>query len=372
MPLSTQSLKPGVVSLAGIALAGSFAGCGNFSAPWAASGQPTVVLPLAAAGGVDDRLTFAGQFAHELTTAGQKADMAAWLHPLPHSASRIAPPIAKAPSLTSVLVVPGIFGECLDGQALPFSDGVTRPRPLNYVEGYQHYAAHLGAVRAVRVGGRASSEANGKIVARAIQEEAARADIETIIVVAYSKGLADTLMALQHLQSRDELPSKLKAVVSISGVVLGTPVADKFGGLYTKLLQSFSPLECPKSLGGEVESLTVGTRTAWLATTPLPSQIATFSVVAYAAREEVAPALQPFFDVLSRVDPLNDGQVYAAWSVLPRAHLLAEVRSDHWTYVLALERNEDLLPQVVSSGRTFPREAFFRAVIKTVAARITR
>jgi hypothetical protein len=321
---------------------------------------------------MDDRSMFAGQFAYELAQAGQSADVAAWLHPLPAQAAAAVPPIAKLRSKTSVLVVPGIFGECLDVQALPFSDGVTRPRPLNYVEGYRHYAPDLGNVRAVHVGGRASSEANAQIVAVAIQEEAARDDIETIIVVAYSKGLPDTLMALQHLYSRAELSAKLKAVISVSGVVLGTPVADTFKELYATLVQPLSLLGCPESFGGEVESLTVENRTAWLAATPLPSHIATFSVVAYTSREEIAPMLQPFFDVLSRMDPLNDGQVYAAWSVLPRASLLAEVRSDHWTYVLALERSKDLLPRAISSGRPFPREAFFRAMVKIAESRVTR
>lgn len=334
-----------------------------------------MVLPLAAAGGADGRLGFAQQFSRELTVAGRGADVTPWLQPLPTATASVRAEAlrpAPVPSGTSVLVVPGIFGECVDSQALPFSDGVTRPRPANYLEGYRHYWPELGEVRAVQVRGRASSEANAQLVAAAIEEQARRSDVETIIVVAYSKGLPDTLIAIELMQSRRELPSKLRAVVSVSGVVLGTPVADEFKDLYTRLVEPITPLGCPESLRGEIESLTVKSRTAWLANSSLPASISMFSVVAYTQREHVAPALQPFFDVLSQVDRLNDGQVYAAWSVLPRARLLAEVRSDHWTYVLALERNDSPLVRAMSSGKAFPREAFFRALVKTVAAHVAR
>ncbi|MEQ6306583.1 hypothetical protein ABN448_05120 [Delftia acidovorans] len=355
--------------MAGTAIAVSLSGCTSLSTPGASSGQPMVLLPIAAAGVTDSRQAFATQFGHELRQEGTSPDLSAWLHPIPEAASAAA--ALSTPLLgTSVLIVPGILGECVDGQALPFSDGVTRPRPQNYVEGYRKYLPDLGGVRAIQVGGRASSEANAQLVIAAVKAEAASSDVETIILVTYSKGLPDTLVAIQQMQARAELPTKIKALVSVSGVLLGTPVADEFKGYYEKLVAPFKQLGCPESFGGEVESLTVKTRTNWLAATPIPPQIATFSVVAHASREAIAPTLQPFFDMLSRIDPLNDGQVYASWSILPRAHLLAEVRSDHWTYVLALEKSEDSLVRALSSGRTFPREAFFRAMVKSVAAEV--
>lgn len=328
-----------------------------------------VLLPIAAAGVTDSRSAFAAQFSHELRQAGVPPDPAAWLHPVTE-APVVEAPLPKPGPGTSVLVVPGILGECLDGQALPFSDGVARPSPRNYVEGYRNYLGDFGVVRAVHVAGRASSDANAQAVTSAIKAEAGRDGVQTIIVVAYSKGLPDTLVALQQMQARAELPVQLKALVSVSGVLLGTPIADELKGYYDKLVAPLRPPGCPASLGGEVESLTVGVRTKWLAVTPIPSQIATFSVVAYTSRQNTAPALQPFFDVLSRTDPLNDGQVYAAWSILPRAHLLAEVRSDHWTYVLPLEKSEDPLVRSASSGQAFPREAFFRAMVKSVAFQV--
>lgn len=345
-------------------------GCASLATPGMAGNTPMATLPLAAAGITDGRAEFAAQFSYELSQQNASADVARWLHLAPAAAPLHSRALPRPQAGISVLVVPGVLGECLDNQALPFSDGVVRPRPLNYVEGYGPYLPALGRVRAVHVQGRASSEANAGLVAAAVLEEAAREDVHTVILVGYSKGLPDALVAIQHLHARAALPHKLKALVSVSGVVLGTPIADALGGLYDALVAPLAPMDCPASLGGEVRSLSVSERTRWLASFPIPPQIATFTVVAHTTRADTAPALVPFFDILSRTDTLNDGQVHASWSVLPRSLFLAEVRSDHWGYVLALEKSPHALIRGLASGVHFPRDAFFQALIKTVASRL--
>lgn len=367
---STAGRTGRCIKAAGIGAAMYLVGCSALPMPGSNSNEPMVLLPITSAGVEDGRGSFAAQFKHELIREGAPADTGAWLHPMPGTLPAAAPLPKPGPG-TSILVVPGIFGECLDGQALPFSDGVSRPRPQNYEQGYQHFRADLGTVRAIRVDGRASSQFNGRIVAEAVKAEAAVNGISTIILVAYSKGLPDTLHALQTLHASGELPASVKAVVSLSGVLLGTPIADQLAYFYDKLVAPLQPLGCPVSQGGEVQSLTIAVRTPWLVSARLPEQVARFSVVAHTPRDDVAPALLPFFDILGQVDPLNDGQVYSAWSVLPRGHLLAEVRSDHWRYVLALEKSEDPMVRAIASPKTFPRDAFFRALVKFVAARVS-
>ena len=358
------------INSVGAGVAMHLAGCSMLPMPGSNSEEPMVLLPITSAGVEDGRAAFAAQFKYELIREGTPADTEAWLHGIPGALSAAAPLPKPGPG-TSVLVVPGIFGECLDGQALPFSDGVSRPTPKNYEQGYQHFREDLGTVRAIKVGGRASSHANAGIVAEAVKSEAARNGISTIILVAYSKGLPDTLHALQTMHANGELPASVKAVVSLSGVLLGTPIADQFAYYYDKLVAPLEPLGCPVSQGGEVQSLSVAVRTPWLLSARLPEHVALFSVVAHTPRNDVAPALLPFFDLLGQVDPLNDGQVYSAWSVLPRGHLLAEVRSDHWRYVLALEKSEDPTVRAIASPKTFPRDAFFRALVKSVVARVS-
>ncbi|WP_068637940.1 hypothetical protein [Thauera butanivorans] len=69
---------------------------------------------------------------------------------------------------------------------------------------------------------------------------------------------------------------------------------------------------------------------------------------------------------------MNDGQVIAGWSLLPGSGLLAEVKSDHWIYVLLLSGHPSLLVRTIASSADFPRAAFFRAVVKSVAEDLGR
>lgn len=341
-------------------------GCAQMSMPQVPDGPLVAVLPFEAAGIKDGRDEFAAQFAREL--AAQQADSAPsrWLHHVDGVSSAGAPAVVVPQSLR-VLVIPGMFGDCFDVQSLPFSDGAIRQPPANYTQGYEIYRQSLGSVRALQVNGRASSASNAVRIAAALHAEAQRADVASIVLVAYSKGVPDTLMALDALQGDGGSLAKVRALVSVSGVVLGTPVADRYEGLYDALGAAFTPFGCSPSAGGEVASLTVRERLPALARQRLPRHLKLYSVVAYTGRSEVGAALQPFYDQLAVLDAINDGQLIAGWSVLPGSKLLAEVKSDHWTYVLPLARHPNLLIRSMAAPVEFPREAFFRALVKVVA-----
>lgn len=357
-----------ILRCTGLVLALVSPACTHLTMP-SVPGDPLVAnLPFQSSGIRDGRAQFAANFSSELINSGDDNALSKWLHhPIDAAPGRPAP--ALDPSGLSVLVVPGILGDCLDRQALPFSDGQVRARPRNYTEGYAQVGAELHVlVRAIEVRGRASSEVNAAIIARELQAEAQKPDVRTIVLVAYSKGVPDTLAALDFLSEHQRLPAKVRALVSVSGVVMGTPVADQAESLYENLAAKLRPLDCTDSSGGEVTSLTMRERTAWLATRALPEGLKYYSIVAYDERASVAPALVSFYDALATLDRKNDGQVIAGSMILPSAKLLAEVRSDHWTYVLALNRSPSLLVRSMASPKDFPRDAFFRAVVKTVAS----
>lgn len=357
---------------ASLALVLLSAGCTHLAMP-AVPGDPLVVsLPFQASGISDGRAQFADIFSAELPNTGDDNEVWKWLHPLAEGLAPRAAPTIGIHGL-SVLIVPGILGDCVDGQALPFSDGRVRVRPRNYTEGYAHLENQLGVrVRAIEVRGRASSQFNAAIIARELTLEAQKSEVHHIVLVAYSKGVPDTLVALAALDSTRLLPAKVRALVSISGVVMGTPIADRMEWLYENLAAKLSPLDCTASTGGEVTSLTVRERTTWLVRNAVPQSVKPYSVVAHIHRDAAAPALVPSYDALATVNRLNDGQVLAGSMLLPNATLLAEVKSDHWTYVLALNRSPSLLVRSMASPTDFPRDAFFRAIVKTVATDISR
>lgn len=352
--------------VAPLVAAGMLVGCVSApQLPYASSEAPIVSLPLAAAGVADGRNVFARNFAAELASSalyGAK-EPAKWTHWPP-----ALPSLYSAPPLrgVSVLVVPGIFGDCVADQSLPFSDGVTRTATANLKEGYAYLApSGLQHVRAINVRGRASSEANGAVIAAAIRRESEDPAVARIIVVGYSKGVPDTLHALERLGASG-LPQQPLSFVSLSGVVMGTPIADTHEVLYKRLATRFDGLQCSPSDGQEVTSLTRRERRRWLASHPRFPGISLYTVVAHTNAKSISPGLIPFYRRLAKADLRNDGQVLASDAVLPGSTLLAEVNSDHWTYVLPLRDHPNWLVRSAAADHRYPRAEFFRALVRTV------
>ena len=329
---------------------------------------PTVTLPATLAGITDERAAFAALFDAELRVAGDTG-RGPWLHGgRPNQApSAVAAAFPARARETSVLVIGGLFGDCLGPLAVPFGDGVIRASGVGLDEGYRQYAdLGLRSIRFVAVPGRASAEANGRLVAEAIRTEAMRQDVRRIVVVGYSKGVVDTLHALAMLQRDGSVPSKLTALVSVAGAVMGTPLADFYQPAYDAISPWVTPFECTPSQGGDMDSLTRRARIAWLVANPPPAGLAYYSIVAHAPLEEMAPPLRVTARQLAGIDPRTDGQLIAADAVLPGSTLLAEARAAHWDVAIPRDRDPNPLLRVSTSGRSFPREALFRAILMWV------
>ena len=337
--------------------------------------QPlTVTLPLGQAGVTDARPAFASLFTAELQAAGETRP-ATWLH-----GAQSAPPAAALPAqlaarftsragTTSVLVAGGLFGDCLGALAVPFGDGVDRPPDRSAIDSYRQYAdLGLRSIRLVALPGRASSEANGRGLAEAIRAEAALPGVQRIVLIGYSKGVPDALQALELLRQEGGVPSSLAALVSVAGVVMGTPLADFYQPAYDAVSPRVTPFECTPSQGGDLASVTRRERIAWLAAHPPPPGPAYYSIVAHAPLDEMAPPLRVTARQLAVIDPRNDGQLIAADAVLPGSTLLAEARADHWDVAIPRDRDPNPLLRVSTSGRRYPREALFRATLKWVVA----
>jgi len=342
--------------------------------PYRPDQPPTVTLPVARAGVTDARPAFAATFAAELSAAGDSRRLP-WLHGIDREQPPAAVPagltatFAARAASTSVLVVNGLFGDCLGAQAVPFGDGVERSPERNLVDSYKQYdELGLRSIRLVALPGRASSASNGRLLAEAIREEAARPDVQRIVVVAYSKGVADALHALAVLQRDGGVPPKLTALVSVAGAVMGSPLADFYQPAYEAVSPLVTPFDCTPSQGGDMASLTRRERTAWLAANPPPPGLAYYSIVAHAPLDEMAPPLRATARQLAAIDPRNDGQLIAADAMLPGSTLLAEARADHWDVALPRDRASNTMLRALTSGRSYPREALFKATLKWVIA----
>ena len=337
---------------------------------------PTVSLPVALAGVQDERRAFGALFEQELKAERPRADDLAqtWLRgigaeglPRVEGESRLLTAFADHAPSTSVLIVPGLFGDCFRAQSVPFGDGVLRTSERSPTEAYRQYDdLALRSVRMVALPGRASSADNGGQLAQAIRAEAASSDVRRIVLIAYSKGVADSLSALAILQREGGIPASVAALVSVAGVVMGTPFADYVQDAYETVSPMVAPLDCSPARPGDVASVTRHERVAWLADHPPAPGIAYYSVVAYAAPDEMAPPLRVVAEQLAAIDPRNDGQLIASDTILPGSVLLAEARADHWDIALPRNRHPSILVRELTSGRDFPREALFRAIVKWV------
>lgn len=331
----------------------------------------TANLPLSLAGVSDERTAFAALFARELDALGLPAETGTWLHSVPGAMRSpdkldlLDQQFAARRERTAVLVVPGFLGDCIGDQALPFGDGLRRPAEKETQAAYDIYAdLGLADLRLLAVPGRASSASNGAKLAKMLRDEASRPDIDRIVIIAYSKGVPDTLEALAYLQAEGGVPPAVKALVSVAGAVLGTPLADHYAALYVRFAAPLAPWHCAPSSGGELVSLTRRSRLAWLATHPLPPSLVYYSVVAYAAEAKIAPALRHTYALLAASDPRNDGQLIAADAILPGSAVLAAADADHWRVALPLAQSDYALLRLLAGETDYPRTALFRSLVR--------
>ncbi|MCV2361086.1 hypothetical protein LNV08_19085 [Paucibacter sp. TC2R-5] len=355
-------------------------GCASWVAPPdVLSPHPIVNLPISAAGVKDERQAFATLFEQELQAhPGPKPQaIAAWLHGIeeqydkkPADLDAIKRRFAEQAPGTAVLLVPGLFADCFEDQSVPFGDGLVREPALNRSEAYRQYAdLGLAGIRSIAVAGRESSEANALRVAEAIKQEAARPEVKRIVLLAYSKGVPDSLRALTLLQSQPQgLPAALSDLISVAGVVMGTRLADHFEGMFESLSTRIDPFGCSASDGREVSSVTQRESVAWLVAHPPPAELRYHSVVGFAQSTEIGISLRPFNAALNNIDPRNDGQLLSRDAILPGSSLLAEARADHWDIALPRERHPSSLMRASTSERGYPRETLFRSLVKWVLA----
>lgn len=364
-------------ALAPLALAAACAACVPVARlPYRPDQPPTVLLPVALAGVRDERAAFAQLLDAELRRDPRRTTQGAarWLHGVssaarPVDVAHIEVSFADRAAATALLLVPGLFGDCVSAQSVPFGDGVLRTPERSATESYRQYDdLALRAIRMVPLPGRGSAAGNGRLLADAIRAEAADKAVQRIVLVAYSKGAADALHALELLRREGGLPAQPMALVSVAGVVTGSPVADYARGVYEALSPRANPADCTPEQGDSLASITRDEGLRWLASHPPPKGPAYYSVVAHAPRDEMAWPLRLVSAQLSVVDARNDGQVIAANAILPGSALLAEARADHWDVALPRDRHPDAAVRALTSGRDYPREAMLRAILKWVVA----
>jgi len=259
-----------------------------------------------------------------------------------------------------VLILPGIFGECIKDEISPFSDAA------EYLNRYEDiYVEIFPGIR-----GRASSKHNSLVIQQYLSN-LQKSSNEKLIIVAYSKGTTDMLLFLSNDEFADSY-NKIDALVSIAGVVNGSPLADDLSNTLKKLISIFPYEDCPIQDESGLEDLTRSNQLYRLSKMQLPKNIAYYSLPAYTDYKNTSFILQSSYNKLSQIDPRNDGQVIYFDSILPRAHLLGYANADHWAVALPFSRNTDKLNFTnrsiakLADKNAYPREVLLESILRFI------
>lgn len=260
--------------------------------------------------------------------------------------------LASPPRPLRVVVVPGIFDECIRKCVQTYSDALA------------HLETHGWRTGTIPVSGRSSTAHNAAQVRDFVLGLPLAAD-ERVLLLGYSKGAADTLEALGQYP---EMLPRVAAMVSVAGAIGGSPLADGYVDLYNNLLRDLAVPNCAPGDGQGMASITRAARQSSLARRPPPAGVKYFSAAGIPGPERMSRALRPFAERLAHVDPRNDGQVIFFDTIIPGGTLLGFLRADHWALAVPFSRKAGALPFNVTlvDHNAYPREVFLEAVVRFI------
>ena len=246
------------------------------------------------------------------------------------------------------LIVPGLSGDTVSAIVGPFMCA----RNEMAVRGYH--------TEVVWLNGRTGCDTNADTLQREVHKFADK-HASKINIIGYSKGCTDVL---HMLANHPDTHSHIKAVVSLGGIVAGSPLADTTPNWLRKIVQYF-PL--PTSTFGDgraIQDLTCQFREQWLQQHTLPSTIRYASIAAVPTPDRVSRILRSPYRQLSRYSRYNDSQVVAQNTLLPVGEVLATVNADHWAIVLPFSKRwSALFTRWLIDQNRFPRTLLLQAII---------
>jgi hypothetical protein len=248
-----------------------------------------------------------------------------------------------------IAFVPGLFNECFEDLARPFSDVqadlVARGFTVDYFA----------------VAGRGSVAQNAAQLG--VHFAGLPEDDRPLIVFAYSKGFVDLL---DFMVRYPDLARPIAAVVSVAGASNGSPLADRMHAIYRSLGAKFPLPGCARGTGEEIADLRPDARIAWWQDHGGSLTVPIFTLVAAPQPDRVSPATRATYNELAKIDPRNDGKLLWQDQIPPRSHLLGYVNADHWSIAVPVLKEA---PKASFLFRdTAPRTALAEAAIEVVAA----
>jgi dienelactone hydrolase len=215
----------------------------------------------------------------------------------------------------------------------------------------------------LRVDGLSSSEHNARQIRDAIMAMPSDPGGPRLVLMGYSKGAPDILEAVVRYP---EIRSHVAAVVSVAGVIGGSPLAIDAEQYQADMLRHFPGATCSPGDGGAVASLKPAIRQAWLARNPLPPELHYYSVVTFPNPGQISSILISSYNKLARVDARNDSQMIFYDEVMPGSVLVAYLNADHWAVGVPINRRHGVVASTLVTRNAYPREALLEALLRFV------
>lgn len=258
-----------------------------------------------------------------------------------------------------VLVVPGIFGKCVDQLAKPFEDGI---RHLD--------ASHQFKVELVPVSALGSCAFNAAQIAAHLDQAFSGMDQRPYIVFGYSKGASDIIeMLVRHPTQRP----RVAAVVTVAGAVLGSRLTQ---GVPKHLLDPFKALTigpCGTDDKGGLDDMRRAPRAESVAKLP---DVRTYSIAAVSTEAETSLALLTGWKQLLAFSKEQDSQMIHEDAVVSGGKYLGMAHADHWAVALPFEHVATYYPATpkrlvrlvtaLVNHNHYPRAALFEAALRYV------
>ena len=233
------------------------------------------------------------------------------------------------------------------------------------------YAAEIGYETGfIQVEGIASSETNGDLIAQFIQSLDRNDDSKPLVLVGYSKGLPDIF---SFLTNYPDLARQVTAVVSYSGAVWGSALAEGANEKQLRWLTRVPGAECEKKDSKALEALMPANRQRWFAEHTLPAHIRYYSVVSFPDPSNISNGLQGSHRKLGQLqDARNDSQLVFYDQVIPGSTLLGFFNADHWAMSVPIARHHRVSQALFADKNAFPREIALEAILRYIEEDLLR